>query len=415
MAISRLIAGLDIGSSKVACFIARISGEGALQITGIGNHKSAGIRSGAVTDMEKTRASIAAALDSAEKMAGVKLNDVVIGLSGGQLHSHVLRRDMNIGGNPVREADKTRLLNECMAAAHIPGHTLLHALPMGYAIDGARDVADPVNMHGHRLSLEMHVTSVRTPGFLNLAECVGNCHIDIRAAMANGYAAGLAVLLEEERQLGATVLDMGGGCVSIGVFQGGSLVSASSIPVGGRHVTMDVARGLSVSFEVAERLKTRHGSALASTADDRQMLDAAQIGEDGEGPSRIPKHCLLAITAPRIEETLELIRARLKEADTGLAGRRIVLTGGACQLPGLRERAAEILGRPVRIGHPGQTPATRDISGIGEFASAPACSAAAGLLLLAAETGARGVLHRASRPASGSRWGGLAAWLRETF
>jgi cell division protein FtsA len=258
----------------------------------------------------------------------------------------------------------------------------------------------------------MHVVTAATSAVRNAANCIGRCHLDIAGIVVSPYAAGLACLVEDETELGVTVVDMGGGTTTVAVFYDGNLVFADSIPVGGGHVTNDIARGLSTPIAHAERMKTLYGSAIASSADEREMITVPQVGEDEESQANhVPKSLLVGIIAPRLEETFELVRDRLDQSGFDkVAGRRVVLTGGACQLPGTRELAGLILDKQIRTGRPLR------ITGLAEATGGPAFSTAAGLVHFALSE--RAEIPRAGRAlaeAPSGLIGRFGNWIRENF
>lgn len=383
MARNGLTAAIDIGSSKICCFIGAPEDGERIRLAGIGHHVSRGVKSGAIVDMDAAEESITAAVHTAERMAGETVREVVVGVAGGRPSSRLIDMQTGLNGGPVRDADLRRLLyNGTPETA--ADRVLLHAIPVGYSIDGSNGIQDPRGMHGDVLAVHVHEITASAAAVRNITTCVERCHLNVSNVVTNAYAAALAVLVPDEMELGVTVIDMGGGATTFTVFMEGSPVLAGSVPVGGNHVTNDIARGLATPLAHAERLKTLHGSALPSPSDERETVVAPQVGEEpGTSENHVPKSFLVSIIAPRVEETLELVRAELDAAGAGhMAGRRVVLTGGASQLPGVPELAAQLLDKQVRIGSP---------TGFGAMAAAtsgPAFSACAGMLRFAArETG----------------------------
>jgi cell division protein FtsA len=243
---------------------------------------------------------------------------------------------------------------------------------------------------------------------------IERCHLRVAAMVATPYAAGLSTLVDDEVEMGAALIDFGGGSTTVGVFVGGRLVHVDAVAVGGNHVTMDVARGLSVSLTDAERLKTLYGSCIASPSDDRDSIAVHRVGDDMDQTSHLPKSELVRIIRPRIEEILELVRDRLAAAGhTAHAGRRLVLTGGACQLTGLPELARTIVSSQARIGRP------LGVEGLPESAKSPAFAAAVGLMVYPQVAGIEHFEPRQSNRASGADEDGYVArvgrWLKESF
>jgi cell division protein FtsA len=285
-------------------------------------------------------------------------------------------------------------------------------VPVGFSIDGSRGIRDPRGMVGQKLAVNMNIVTASTANVRNLASCIGRCHLDIAALVVGPYAAGLSCLVEDESKLGVTVVDMGGGTTSIAVFYDGNLVFTDSVPVGGGHVTNDIARGLSTPIVHAERMKTLYGSAIASPADEREMISVPQVGEDDDGnPNHVPKSLLVGIIAPRLEETLELVRDRLESSGFDkVVGRRIVLTGGACQLPGTRELAALILDKQIRVGRPLR------VAGLAEAMNVPAFATTAGLVHFALSERAELPRHGGALNDGPSGFiGRVGHWIREYF
>ncbi len=376
-----IIAALDVGSTKVCCFVARL--ERDLQIIGFGHQASKGIRGGTVVDMESAAAAIAAAVQDAEQMAGETVKSVLVNVSGGLLGSDTLQVEVAIAGHEVGDGDLKRALAQGRAGYQKPDRELIHSIPVGYSIDGSRGIRDPRGMYGERLGVNMHFVSAAAGPIRNLAACIDRCHIDADSFVVSPYASGLACLVPDEIDLGVTCIDMGGGTTTIAIFFDGNVVFTDSVPVGGVHVTSDIARGLSCSLAHAERMKTLYGSALASPQDHEEIIDVPLIGEEQPAqPNHVPKSLLTGVIQPRLEETFELARERLEASGFNkLAGRRVVLTGGASQLQGARDLAAQVLDKQVRLGRPSP------IAGLAEATSGPAFATAAGMLLHAVRAG----------------------------
>ncbi len=412
MATERTIAALDIGSTKICCFIARVSEAGRIRVTGMSHHASAGVRGGVLVDMDAAYRAILAAVHAAEQMAGATIEQVIVSIAGPHIKSTQLLREMVIGGGAIRDLDLRRLLQDARDSVDLQDRMLVHAIPVGYSVDGSPLLREPRGMHGQTLGVKMHLVTANRSTVQNVATCVARCHLGVSDLAIAPYAAGLAALVEDEKDLGAVVIDMGGGTTSFCVFYEGAAVHADSVPVGGHHVTSDIARGLSTPINHAERLKTLYGSAVPAASDDRELIDAPQVGEeDDHSSNRVPKSFLVSIIQARIEETFELVKRRMDASGAaGLAGQRVVLTGGASQLPGVRDVAARALGKQVRHGRP------LGISGLAEATGGPAFATACGLLHFAVDD--RGEAKSAAVPHSAAQGGFLArmgGWFRENF
>jgi cell division protein FtsA len=407
-----IIGALDIGSTKIACFIARLEGEERPKVVGIGHQLSRGIKSGAVTDMEAAVESIEGAVIAAERMAEHELKEVYVACSGGPFASSTVTATLALDGAEVAEADLRRLHDQGCAAAAGTDKELLHAVPVGYSIDGYNSIKDPRGMFGGELEAKLHVVSAAPAPLRNLALAVERAPLAIRRLVAAPYAAGLATLVEDEFELGCTLVDIGGGTTSIAAFVDGALVHVDGIPLGGQHITNDVARGLTTTAAHAERMKTLFGSAIAGPSDDREMIDVPQVGEsEREAANHVPRSALISIIQPRAEEILEHVRDRLEAVRlSALVGRRVVLTGGTAQLAGLRDLAQRVLEKQVRIGRPIR------LKGLAESTGGPAFAAAAGLIAYAGQE-----RNEALRPAISTeavprgRLAGLARWIRDNF
>jgi cell division protein FtsA len=337
---------------------------------------------------------------------------VVVNLSGGYPASQTVGVEVAIAGHEVGDADLRRVLEHGRAIDVGPDRQVVHSIPVGYTIDGNRGIRDPRGMYGDRLGVTMHIVTAAAGAARNIATCVNRCHLEVSALVVSPYASGLATLVEDEKDLGVTVIDMGGGTTGIAVFFDGQVVFTDTIAIGGNHVTSDIARGLSTPLVHAERMKTLYGSALTSPSDERELINVPQIGEDGSGsPNQVAKSILVGIIQPRLEETFELVRARLEASGFDkIAGRRVVLTGGAAQLTGARELAQLVLDKQVRMGRPIR------IAGLAESTAGPAFSTAAGLIAYAMRREAE--LRPQLRPERAHAQGlflRVGGWLRENF
>ena len=417
-------AALDVGSSKIACFIAKadqtIAGPRP-RVVGVGHQSSRGVRAGAIVDMDEAAEAIRAAVEQAERMAGLAVNSVTVTLSAGQPSSTRIAAEIDLPQREVAERDLRRLLDGALSEFAVDDRVVLHAIPLAWSVDDHRGIRDPRGMFGRTLGVEVHVITAAIGPLRNLMTCVERCHFDLKGVVATPYASGLSALGDDEVQLGATLIDMGAGATTAAVFAEGALLHIDTVPVGGSHVTSDVARGLSTPLAAAERLKTLYGSALDSPDDDQQMIEVPSVTGDRVYGSA-PRSLLNSIIRPRLEETFELIRDRLDAAGVSKSsGRCLVLTGGAAQLPGTAELAARVFGKQVRIAGPG------GITGLGDAVSGPAFSAVAGVVrretrgaaeAIAGPPRVRGLSNARTRrdPARESdRGGAVWRWFAESF
>ena len=377
-----VVAALDIGSHKIACFIGRVvDDEGTVEILGVGYQAARGIRGGTVIDLEAAEASVRQTVHAAENMAadamkGYPLREVVINVPGVYARSHLMSAEIQVHGHDITDNDVRRALAKAQDEVLSADYELIHTIPVNYRIDGREGIRDPRGMAGQHLEVGIHMVTAELSPLQNLASSIERSHLDIEALCSSPYAAGLASMVEDEMDLGCTVIDMGAGVTSLAVFQGGATIYTDAIPAGGWHVTNDIARGLTCATSDAERIKTLYGSAMASGTDDREVIDVPQLGEaDRHSPNHIPRSVLIGIIQPRLEEILELVRAKLNDSGLGSqVGRRVVLTGGASQLPGLRELAQTVLDKQVRMGRPIR------LSSLPDAVGGPAFATTAGLL-----------------------------------
>jgi cell division protein FtsA len=406
------ICALDIGTTKVACFIASRGEDDELQVTGVGHYRAKGMRSGQVTNLDEAEASVRAAVDAAEQMSNVRVESVFANVSCGAPQSTRVEVELAVSGHQIRDTDVRRVLDHGSAQYDANDRDLIHCIPTGYTIDGGNGIIDPRGMYGEKLGVNIHLVTAALGPSRNLATVIDRCHLDIADRVVSPYAAGLSCLVDDEKDLGVTVIDMGGGTTSIAVFMESQVVFVETIPIGGNHVTGDVAKGLSTPVAKAERLKTVYGSVMPSPADARELLKVPLVGEDDESTSNeVPKSMLVQIIQPRLEETFELVRSHLEHSGFAkMAGRRVVLTGGASQLEGVRDLAELVLDKQVRLGRP------RALRGLPESLSGPAFSTAAGLLRYGLREHVAKPDFAAMEAANKKRnLGRIGQWLRENF
>ncbi|HXF89255.1 MAG TPA: cell division protein FtsA [Xanthobacteraceae bacterium] len=382
-----IVAALDIGTRKIVCVIARLKPHPpqnvlrrrshGIEILGLGHTGSFGVKSGTVVNLSEAEEAVRHAVDLAERAASVQLDSVVLAVSAGRLASELYTASINILGSTITDGDISRVLAAGSRHSVRDGRVVLHSLPIGYAIDGVRGIGEPRGMLAKQFAVDMHAVTADAAAMRNLMLAVERCHLAVETMVAAPYVAGLAVLADDEADLGAAVIDMGAGTTTTAIFSGGRFIHADSFAVGGHHVTMDLARGLNTRIAHAERIKTLYGSVLSGGSDERDMIAVPPVSEDQhEPPQFISRARLVRIIKPRVEEILEMVRDRLAASPFAAEPRaQVVLTGGASQLNGLAELAGRILGRPVRIGRP------LGISGLPDAAKGPAFAVAAGLLV----------------------------------
>jgi cell division protein FtsA len=419
-----VVAALDIGTSKIACLIARLKPHPphdvlprrshAVEIIGFSHTSSHGIKAGTVVDLAEAEEAVRHAVDLAERSARCQVDSVIVSLSAGRLASELFNASVDVPSGTVSDRDVERALNAGSQCSVRDGRVVLHALPIGFSLDGASGIRDPRGMLGSRFGVDLHIVTSDIAAPKNLIFAVERCHLAVEAMVASPYVAGLACLADEETDLGAAVIDMGAGTTTMAVFAGGRFMHADGFAVGGHHVTMDVARGLSASLHDAERIKTLYGSVLAGSLDERDMIAVPVVGVDErEPPQFVSRASLTRIVKPRVEEVLEMARDRLAASPFAAEPRaRVVLTGGASQLTGLPELASRILGRHVRLGRP------LGIAGLPEAAKGAAFAVSAGLLVYPQAAHLEHFQPRRARhllTGTGGYVARVGRWLRESF
>ena len=374
-----IFAALDIGASKTVCFIAKtehtLAGLRA-RVIGVGHQSTRGVKAGSIIDMDEASQSIRVAVENAERLAGQTITEIYLSTTVGQPTSARIGVDMDIAASEVSDRDLRRVLSTALQEYEGAGQALMHALPISWRVDNHRGVRDPRGMFGNTLGVDMHVISADCDPLQNLVACVERCQLSVAGVVVTPLASGLSVLTPDEMTLGALVVDMGAHSTSFGVFNEGSLQHVDAIPIGGAHVTNDIARGLLTTVSAAERIKALHGCALDSPDDDQVMIEAPPVSDSNNASmNQHPRALLNAIIRPRLEELFEIGRGRLKAAGVEkAAGPSVVLTGGASQLPGTAELATRVLGTQARLG------AIQGLAGLGDAVSGPAFAASAGVI-----------------------------------
>jgi len=419
MAKNGIVTALDIGSSKVACLIASIDNSGNVKVLGIGHQVSEGIRAGIIIDVKQAESSILAAIHSAEKMAEENIDKAIINISGSSLGSNIIKVETTISGHEVTDRDISHIISRGYEHFDQDEIEIMHCIPIDYSIDDSKGISDPRGMYGDKLSTELHVITASSTAVKNVANCLARCHLNIDDYVVSPYVSGLACLSEDERNLGVVLLDIGAGSTSIAVFEGGKAIYADSIALGGGHVTRDIARGLSTSVSYAERLKTIHGSVITTDADERETIDISRDNEDSENfeealvtdEKYISKSMLTSIIKPRMEEILEMARKNLEASGFFDVGSRIVLTGGASQLQGIKELAGHMFDKNARVAKPVA------LEGLAESTKGPGFSAAIGMLLYAAEKrkAVAGSIKETENIAKRGYFNRMVKWFQENF
>lgn len=370
------LTALDIGTNKIGCFIAQRDGSGEINVIGIGHQLSQGIKSGVITDIKLAEKSIRSAVGAAEQMAGVNVDRVVVNISGAQQKSSRVHAEMAIANQAITNRDINLIINQGCEQSKTENNDIIHCIPINYSVDQTSGIKDPVGMFANSLAVTLNVVNIPSNTLYNLANCLAQCHLDIENYVISPYASGLSCLGEDEKELGVTLVDFGGGNTSISVFREGKLAYCNVLPVGGNHITNDIAIGLSIDIADAERIKTLYGNVISSSKDEVEIIDLPNSVDSGIADmSHITKSSLVNIIRPRVEEILEMVKANVTGSVFGGVVGNVVITGGASQLGGLKELSEQILGKRVRMGIP------KYINGMAENTKGPAFATCSGILL----------------------------------
>ena len=374
-----LIAALDIGSSKVSALIATTDGDDRLRVLGTGQRESRGVKRGYITDIEASEFAVREAVELAERMSGVTIDDVWASYGAGGLTSEVANVEVELGGHQVDPSDVGELLSQGRRAIDRSGKVVLHAQPALYTIDGAQEVQQPIGLHADRLGVDIHVIAADAPPLRNIDYIIRAAHLGVTAIVASPIAAALACLSQEERELGVALVELGAGVTNVSLHYGGILVGLRSIPLGAKDISDDIAAAFGVNRRDAERLKCFYGSAMTSPRDNHELIDATHAGADeGAEPVRITRAQLMMVIRHRVEELTSEIDSALKTLGFGgPVARPVVLTGGGAELKNIADYMQGVLGRTVRVGRP------KTLAGLPDAHSGPAFSTLVGLARIA--------------------------------
>lgn len=408
------IAALDLGTSKISCFIARPLAAGGLTLLGRGLQSADGLKGGEIVDLEAAEAAVRAVLHEAEEQAGHMVEGVVASVGAGRPRSVLLSVERPIGGRTVTEEDVRATLQRARAEVQADGLAVLHLIQLEARVDGGRPVLDPCGLAGETLTVLVHVVAAEREPLQTVLRCLERCHVDVRGLVAAPYASGLGCLTEDERERGCLLVDIGADATQIAHFAGDRLGHVDRIDVGGERITHDVAWGLATSRREAERIKSLYGAVVWRACDDHVRIELKHAADGSErATGEVPRTRLTMIVRARVEEIFAELTRRLREQGELLRARpprSLVLTGGAAQLEGMDELAQERFGLPTRIGRP-----RAFLRGLGTDED-PSLSAALGALALFA-SGSLGAPQATldGRRGVGEQFGRLRAWLRQNF
>jgi cell division protein FtsA len=413
----RLVAGLDVGSAKTTALIAEVQGDlpknPTIKVLGVGQTRTSGVHQGTVSDIEETTNSIKKAMQDAERMAGVEVEDLFCGIAGEHAQAMTSKGIVAISHDEITESDVERV-NEVARAQAIPqDRELLHAIPQEYTVDRNAGIRDPIGMSGTRLETEMYLITIGSSPPVHLRRSVERAGYRVRELVLEPLAAALAVLTEDEKELGAAHVQMGASTTELAIFHEGKIRHLGTIPFGGKNVTRDIVHGLGVTQADAERLKERFGCAYEPMVDPGDVIQLPSTGAQGE--RHVPRELLAHIIHQRMDEVFDLVQREIGSA--GFAGKLsagVVLTGGAAAMPGSAELANEVFGTGVRVGIP-----TQNVSGLVDAVEAPRFATVVGLAQYGANRIALGAVASSRRTPIGKGMEGITAklkfWLQDFF
>jgi len=347
----QLVVGLDIGTSKIVAIVAEMKPEGGFEIIGMGSHPSRGLKKGVVVNIETTVNAIQRALEEAELMADCKIREVYTGIAGNHIKSFNSQGMVAIKDKEVTQMDIDRVI-ETAKAVQIPNdQQILHVLNQEFIIDGQEDVREPLGMSGVRLEVKVHMVTGAVSAAQNIIKCVRRCGLEVNDLILQPLASSVAVLSEDEKELGVCLVDIGGGTTDMAVFTNGAIRHTAVIPIAGDQITNDIAMALRTPTKDAEDIKQRFGCALSQLADPQEMVDVPGVGD--RSSRQLSRKTLAEVIEPRVEELYSLVQAELRRSGyEELLSSGVVLTGGSSSMQGMVELGEEIFHMPVRIGMP---------------------------------------------------------------
>ena len=368
-----IIVGIDIGTSKICTLVARIEDASNLRILGVGIEPSQGLRKGTVVDINAAAAAVSRSVEKAERTSGFEINAALVSLAGSHVSSINSRGVVGISGGIVDLDDIDRALDAAQAVAIPHNREIIHVIQRGFIIDGQDGIRTPIGMHGYRLEVEAHIITASASTVENLRQCVGASGIEVSQFVLNPLASGEIVLSETERQMGVAVVDIGAGTTDMAIYIDGDVWHTMVLPVGGNHVTSDIAHGLRLPISQAEEIKLKFGHSIQSEISPEEQFTVRSFG--GDAPARINRVDLVNIIEARMEEIFYLVLQEIKRSGyDGLLPAGVVLTGGTSLMSGSRQLASQVMGVPARLAKP------QNLVGLTDQLDSPAFSTSVGLL-----------------------------------
>ncbi len=370
----QVLVGLDIGTSKIACVVAEASPDGKLDVIGIGTHPSRGLRKGVVVNIESTVESIRLAVEEAELMAGVDIQSVFTGIAGSHIRGYNSHGVVASKGSEIVREDVDRVIDAARAMNIPADQKILHILPQEYIIDNQDGIREPIGMSGVRLEAKVHIVTGAVSSAQNIVKCCNRCDLDVSDMVLEQVASSEAVLMQDEKDIGVVLVDIGGGTTDIAIFLDGAIRHTAVIPIGGDHLTNDLVIGLRTSAREADQLKRKYGACMTSLVLPEDQIEIPSVG--GRDPRPMPRQVMAQILEPRVEELFEMIKNELQRSGyQELVAAGLVLTGGSSLLEGMVELAEDIFDMPVRLGRP------HGVGGLVDVVSSPIYATGVGLIL----------------------------------
>ncbi len=403
-----LLVALDIGTSKVVAVVAELKGEGHYEVIGLGQSESKGLKKGVVVNIEANVQTIQRALEEAELMADCKITNVFTGIAGSHIRSFNSSGMVAIKEKEVTQTDVARVI-ETAKAINIPtDQQVLHILTQEFIIDGQEDVREPIGMSGIRLEVKVHIVTGAVSAAQNIVKCVRRCGLEVNDLILQPLASSLAVLTEDEKDLGVVLVDIGGGTTDIAIFAEGAIRHTAVIPIAGDQITSDIAMALRTPTPDAEDIKVGYGIAKQALADPDEMVEVPGLGE--RGPRTLSRQALAAVIEPRVEELFSLVQQVVRESGyEELLSSGVVLTGGAAMMPGMVELGEDIFLKPVRIGAPEYA------GGLSDVVRNPRYSTAMGLLVEGSAQRMRGRKVAVQSGSAGQIFSRMKEWFLSNF
>jgi cell division protein FtsA len=403
-----LVVGLDIGTSKVCAIVGEVGVDNTIEIIGIGFHPSRGLKKGVVVNIESTVQSIQRAVEEAELMAGCQIHSVFAGIAGSHIRSLNSHGIVAIRDKEVSASDVERVIDAARAVAIPADQKILHILPQEFIIDNQEGIREPVGMSGVRLEARVHMVTGAVSAAQNIIKCVRRCGLEVDDIILEQLASSESVLMEDEKDLGVCLVDIGGGTTDIAVFTEGAIRHTAVIPIAGDQVTNDIAVALRTPTQNAEEIKVKYACALAQLATPEETIEVPSVGE--RPPRRLARQTLAEVVEPRYEELMTLVQAELRRSGfEDLCAAGMVLTGGSSKMEGLVELAEEILHMPVRLGAP------QSVTGLGEVVRNPIYSTGVGLLLFGHRNASARVSEGVSEGGFKAVWDRMKSWFQGNF